>query len=157
MYWLTDDGIGRGYFEGFAGGGKRSRALLLVKGWVANGSKELRVVIARSKRDVVCVRSRGWVDGSNQMFLLSLYRRTEETEENAGVYGPSSSSDPLFRLKATLVALSRSSGPGVGNRGRSVTQWIFPSHSGLPSHGLSSSRHSVRPISFQSAKNHRGW
>ena len=43
VYWLTDDGIGRGYLEGFAGGGKRSRALLLVKGWVAKGSKEPRV------------------------------------------------------------------------------------------------------------------
>ena len=42
MYWLTDDGIGRGYLEGFAGVGKLSTALLLVKGWVAKGSKYLR-------------------------------------------------------------------------------------------------------------------
>jgi len=62
VYWLTDDGIGRGYLDGFAGGGKRSRALLLVKGWVAKGSKEPRVLdwaIAGVEEEVgLCVEGR---------------------------------------------------------------------------------------------------
>jgi len=41
VYWETDDGIGRGYLDGIAGGGWRSRTLLFVKAWVAKGSKDL--------------------------------------------------------------------------------------------------------------------
>ena len=61
--------------------------------------------------------------------------------------------DPLFRAKATLVALSRSSGPGVENRGRSAAIQIFPSLSlarERASHA--SSRHSLRALSFRTRR-----
>jgi len=38
MYWVADDGIGRGYLEGCGGGWLRSTALLFVNAWVMMGS-----------------------------------------------------------------------------------------------------------------------
>jgi hypothetical protein len=49
--------------------------------------------------------------------------------------------DPLFRAKATLVALSRSSGPGVENRGRSAAVQIYPF-----SLSLAREEHHMRPL-----------
>jgi len=44
MYWVADDGIGRGYLEGCGGGWLRSTALLFVNAWVMKGSKDLRTL-----------------------------------------------------------------------------------------------------------------
>ena len=72
---------------------------------------------------------RGDVEDARTKDPATLYRQTEETEGDA-VDGPASvnQSDPLSRCKATLIALSRSDGPGIGNGGRSVVSRSSPSH-----------------------------
>ena len=86
-------------------------------------------------------------DGLNQVSpAVTLYRddrkRPKKTPAWLGL-PHTAISDPIVPAQGdNLVALSRSSGPGIGNGGKircTHTQWIFPSHSWeASSHGLSS-------------------
>lgn len=97
----------------------------------------------------------GDVEDARTKCAAALYRRTRKRPKKTPAWKDPTVNHkrpivPVQRATLAPIALSRSSGPGIGNGGRSVTSRSSPSLSG-EEHHMAHVSSSVRDFSFQSA------